>query len=341
MSGIFVAGLLVVAALVIWVAVQSLGTQKKSAAIESQMTELRRDLQSVATSQAQATGQITTLAATVTQRVDTVSKSLTDGVAQSADISAKGQTAMREDLKNTQGMMERIHKQLGEFQEVSRGLSNAQQSLESVLGGAKTRGILGEVTLERLLEDSLPPSQYTSQYRFASGECVDAAIFLRDKKILAIDSKFPLDAFRRIQADGDEARRTFVNAVKLHADSVAKKYILPGENTLDLALMFVPSESVYYELLQCTDNKGQQLDAYCREKRIVAVSPNTLYAHLCVIAMGLRGMKIEENAQRLADALAGMKRHFANFSETFEKVGTHLKNAQQSYQEADKRLDKA
>jgi DNA anti-recombination protein RmuC len=104
--------------------------------------------------------------------------------------------------------------------------------------------------------------------------------------------------------------------------------------------MFVPSESVYYELLQCADNKGQQLDAYCRNKRIVAVSPNTLYAHLCVIAMGLRGMQIEENARRLANNLAGLQKQIGNFSEVFEKIGTHLKNAQQSYQEADKRLDK-
>jgi len=340
MSGILIAGLLVVAALVVWVALQSLGAQKKSQVIESQMSELRHDLQSIATAHAQATGQITALASTVTQRLDMVGKSLTDGVVQSAAISAQGQSAMREELKSTQGMMERIHKQLGEFQEVSRGLSNAQQSLESVLGGAKTRGILGEVTLERLLEDSLPPSQYTSQYRFASGECVDAAIFLRDKKILAIDSKFPLDAFRRIQTDGEEARRTFGNAVKLHADSIAKKYILPAENTLDLALMFVPSESVYYELLQCVDSKGLQLDAYCREKRVVAVSPNTLYAHLCVIAMGLRGMQIEENARRLANGLAGLQKRLDNFSDPFEKIGVHLKNAQQSYQEADRRLDK-
>src|SRR5438105_4722777 len=340
MSGILVAVLLAVAALVVWVALQSMRTQKKSEAIESQMAELRHALQSVATAQAQATGQIITFAGTVTQRLDAVNKSLTDGVVQSADISAKGQSAMREELKSTQGMMERIHKQLGEFQEVSRGLSNAQQSLEAVLGGAKTRGILGEVTLERLLEDSLPASQYATQYRFSSGECVDAAVLLRDKKLLAIDSKFPLDAFRCIHAEGDGARRSFVVAVKGHVDAIAKKYILPAENTLDLALMFVPSESVYYELLQCADNKGQQLDAYCREQRIIAVSPNTLYAHLCVIAMGLRGMQIEENARRLANGLAGLKKQFANFSEIFEKVGTHLKNVQQSYQEADKRLDK-
>ena len=340
MSGILIAAVLVVAALVVWLALASLTTQKKSETIEAQMSELRRDLQMVTTAQAQTTGQITTLTSSVTTRLDAVNRSLTDSVAKSADISAQSQTAMREELKSTQNLMERIHIQLGEFQELSRGLSMAQQSLESVLGGAKTRGILGEVTLDRLLEDSLPGSQYGRQYRFASGEAADAVIFLRDRKLLAVDSKFPLEAFRRIATDGDEARRQFATAVKGHADAIARKYIRPEENTLDLALMFVPSESVYYELLQTADGKGQPLDEYCRERRIVAVSPNTLYAHLCVIAMGLRGMQIEENARRLANGLAGLQKQLGNFSEAFEKVGTHLKNAQNSYQEAGRRLDK-
>ena len=340
MSGIVVVAALVALGLVVWLALQSLSAQKKTEGVESQMNELRRDLHTVATAQAQAAGQISTLTSSVTTRLDAVSRSLTDGVAKSADISAQGQTAMREELKSTQSMMERIHKQLGEFQEVSRGLSNAQQSLESVLGGVKTRGILGEVTLDRLLEDSLPSSQYGTQYRFASGEAVDAVIFLRDKKLLAVDSKFPLEAFRRIQTDGDEARRSFASAVKGHADSIARKYIRPDENTLDLALMFVPSETVYYELLQVSDSKGQPLDEYCREKRIVAVSPNTLYAHLCVIAMGLRGMQIEENARRLSNGLSGLQKQLGNFVDSFDKVGTHLKNAQNSYQEAGKRLDR-
>lgn len=340
MSGILITAVFVVVVLVIWVALQSLSAQKKSETIETQMNELRRDLQTVATAQAQAAGQITALTSSVTTRLDAVSKSLTDGVAQSADISAKSQTAMREELKSTQNLMQQIQKQMGEFQELSRGLSSAQQSLESVLGGAKTRGILGEVTLDRLLEDSLPASQYAIQYRFASGEAVDAVILLRDKKLLAVDSKFPLESFRRIQTDGDEARRAFAAAVKGHVDSIARKYIRPEENTLDLALMFVPSESVYYELLQTADGKGQALDEYCREKRIVAVSPNTLYAHLCVIAMGLRGMQIEEGARRLENGLSGLRKQLENFAESFEKVGTHLKNAQNSYQEAGRRLDK-
>src|SRR5262249_15246352 len=157
-------------------------------------------------------------------------------------------------------------------------------------------------------EDSLPVSHFKMQHRFASGECADAAIYLRDRKMFAIDSKFPLDAFRRIEAEGDDARRAFAIAVKGHADSISRKYIVPAEGTLDFALMFVPSESVYYELLHCQDSKGQQLDAYCREKNIIAVSPNTLYAHLSVIAMGLRGMQIEENARRIAAGLAGIQK---------------------------------
>jgi DNA recombination protein RmuC len=220
-------------------------------------------------------------------------------------------------------------------------MSETAHTLEGILGGAKSRGSFGEVTLERLLEDSLPSSQYATQFRFSSGEAADAVIMLRDKKLMAIDSKFPLDAFRRIAAEGEEARRTFATAVKIHADSIAKKYIVPQEGTLDVALMFVPSESVYYELLQTPDSKGQPLDAYCRDKKVIAVSPNTLYAHLCVIAMGMRGMQIEENAKRLYANLAGMEKQMSMFTEVFERLGTHLKNAQQSYGEGEKRLERA
>jgi DNA recombination protein RmuC len=341
MNGVQIVALLLLALLVIGVVWQGLRAQKKNESLEAQMNELRNGLQNLASAQAQNTGQITTLATTVTQRLDAVSKSLQDGVTNSAQISSQGQSAIAGELKNTQGMMERIHKQLGEFQELSRGLNETQRSLEAVLGGAKTRGILGEVTLEGLLDDSLPPTQYAIQYRFSTGDTVDAAIFLRDGKLLAVDSKFPLEAFRRIQEEGDEARRAFAAAVKGHADVIAKKYIVPNENTLDLALMFVPSESVYYELLVTKDNKGELLDAYCREKKVIAVSPNTLYAHLCVIAMGLRGMQIEENAKHLQAGLAGLQKQFDTFSELFQKLGTHLKNAQQSHAEADKRFEKA
>ena len=331
---------IVLAAFVLWLAYQTAQSQKKGSALESQLTELRRDLLSVAQTQSQSAGQIQSIGQTVSQRLEGVTKALQDGVTNSAQIATHGQTAIATELKNTREQILQLQQQIGAVHEQSRGLSLATQSLENILGGTKTRGLLGEVTLQRLLEDSLPSSQFALQYRFSSGEAADAVIFLRDKKLMAIDSKFPLDAFRRISSDGDEARRAFATAVKGHADSIAKKYIVPNEGTLDVALMFVPSENVYCELLNTEDNKGQAIDAYCRDKKIIAVSPNTLYANLCVIAMGLRGMQIEENAKRILSSLSGMQKQMETFTDVFEKLGSHLKNAQQSYSEADRRLEK-
>jgi DNA recombination protein RmuC len=309
------------------------------------MNELRRDLQTIATAQAAGTGKLEAIAQGMEQRLAGVTKALQDGVKDSATISSQitsqSQTAMANELKNTREQISLIQKQLGEVQEAGKQMSQATQTLESILGGAKSRGSFGEVTLERLLEDSLPPAFFATQYRFLSGEAADAVVFLLDKKLMAIDSKFPLDAFRRISTEGEDARKAFASAVKGHADAIAKKYIVPQEGTLDLALMFVPSENVYYELLMTQDARGHLLDAYCREKKVIAVSPNTLYAHLCVINMGMRGMKIEENAKRLHASLSGLDRQVGTFTDVFEKLGTHLKNAQQSYSEADKRLEKA
>jgi DNA recombination protein RmuC len=341
MNVAFIAIGILLASAILWIGLQMAQSQKKNGVLESNFSELRRDLLAIAQTHAQSSGHIQSIGQSVTQRLESVSKALQDGVINSAQIATQGQTAIANELKNTREQIGELQKQLGEVQEQSRGLSMATQSLESVLGGTKTRGLLGEVTLERLLEDSLPPSQFCMQYRFASGECADAVIFLRDEKLMAIDSKFPLDAFRRITSDGEDARKTFATAVKGHADAIARKYVVPNEGTLDLALMFVPSENVYGEMLQTQDSKGQPIDAYCRSKKIIAVSPNTLYAHLCVIAMGLRGMQIEENAKRLQNSISGMQKQMETFAEVFAKLGNHLKNAQQTYTDADKRFERA
>src|SRR5437016_1052654 len=345
MNAFLIGGVILVAILVFWLALQSLQSRQKSGAIESQMNELRRNLQTIATSQAQSTGQLETIAKGVAQRLDSVTPALQDAIRNSAQITGQrtsdAQAKMADELKNTRDQIGEIQKQLVALQLAGQQMSQTAQTLEGILGGAKSRGSLGEVTLERLLEDSLPPTQYEMQYRFSSGEAADAVVKLRDKKLLAIDSKFPLDAYRRIAAEGDEARRAFTLAVKGHADAIAKKYIVPDEGTLDIALIFVPSESVYYELLMTQDNKGQPLDGYCRDKKVIAVSPNTLYAHLCVIAMGLRGMQMEENAKRLLASLSGMEKQMEKFADKFATLGTHLKNAQQSYSESDKLFERA
>ena len=345
MNAVLIGAVILVAVLVLWLVLQSSQGRQKGAALESQMNELRRDLQTIATSQASSTGQLEAIAKNVAQRLDSVAPALQDAIKNSAQITGQitsdAQTKMAGELKNTREQISEIQRQLGEVQQAGKQMSQTAQTLEGILGGAKSRGSLGEVTLERLLEDSLPRSQYAMQYRFSSGETADAVIKLRDKKLMAIDSKFPLDAYRRISTEGEEARRAFATAVKGHADAIAKKYIVPDESTLDVALMFVPSETVYYELLQTQDNKGQPLDAYCRDQHVMAVSPNTLYAHLCVIAMGLRGMQMEENAKRLLESLSGMEKQMEKFADKFATLGTHLKNAQQSYSESDKLFERA
>ncbi len=338
MNAVLIGVVILVAVLVLWLVLQSSQGRQRNSALETQMNELRRDLQTIATSHASSTGQLEAIAKSVAQRLDSVAPALQDAIKNSAQITGQitsdAQTKMAGEIKNTRDQISEIQRQLGEVQQAGKQMSQTAQTLEGILGGAKSRGSLGEVTLERLLEDSLPRSQYAMQYRFSSGK-------LRDKKLMAIDSKFPLDAYRRISTEGEEARRAFATAVKGHADAIAKKYIVPDESTLDVALMFVPSETVYYELLQTQDNKGQPLDAYCRDQHVMAVSPNTLYAHLCVIAMGLRGMQMEENAKRLLESLSGMEKQMEKFADKFATLGTHLKNAQQSYSESDKLFERA
>jgi len=152
MTAVLIAGLIIVAALVAWVALQNAQSQRRTQGVESQMTELRRDLQTMATAQAQSAGQIASIGQSVTQRLDSVTKTLQDGVSQSAQISAQSQAAMANELKNSQQTLGEIQKQLGAVQLAGSQMSQTAETLQNILGGAKTRGSLGEVTLERLLE---------------------------------------------------------------------------------------------------------------------------------------------------------------------------------------------
>src|SRR5436305_3949556 len=323
-----------------WALLQGAQGRRKEQQAGARIEQLQRDLQTLAGQTLNFSQQLGQLSQSVTTSLEGVTGALQKGITDSATIAAQAQSAMTGELKNSRETLGQIQQQLGAVQQAGQQMSQTAQTLQNILGGAKSRGSLGEITLERLLEDCLPPGLYATQYRFSSGEAADAVVFLRDKKLMAIDSKFPLDAYRRIAAEGDEARRAFATAVKGHADAIAKKYIVPEEGTLDLALMFVPSESVYYELLMTADAKGQPLDAYCRDKQVIVVSPNTLYAHLCVIAMGLRGMQTEENVRRLLESLSGLEKQVDKFTEKFGILGTHLKNAAQSYGESDKLLEK-
>jgi DNA recombination protein RmuC len=325
-----------VAAIAAWVAVTS--AQRQAA---EQATALRQEMQTLVATQSQAlTAQMGQLVQSVTAQLGQVNQQLQSGMAVTGTLVSGAQRDVSEQLRASTEMLGTIRQQLGEVKQAGNEVSNAARQIETVLGGAKTRGTLGEVTLERMLSDSLPEASYDTQHRFSTGEAVDAVVRLGGK-LLTIDSKFPLDAYRRLVETGEEARKDFCKSVRLHADSIAKKYILQDEDTLDIALMFVPSEGVYYELLRSEISNGCPLDEYCRSKGVIAVSPNTLFAHLRVVLMGLRGMQIEENAKHILSDLTGLKKQLEVFGEVYERLGTHLRNAQQSYLDADQRLDRA
>jgi DNA recombination protein RmuC len=307
----------------------------------AQAEALRKEMQALLAAQSQAaSAQIGQLAQSLTAQLGQVTQQVQSGMASVGTIASGAQKAVSEQYASTAQMLGSIRQQLGEMQQAGHELSSAAKQIESVLGGAKTRGTLGEVALDRILADTLPRASYDTQFRFSTGEIVDAVVRLSDK-LLPIDSKFPLEGYRRLLDLGEDYRKEFSSAVRVHVESIAKKYILPAEETLDIALMFVPSEGVYYELLRSVDAKGIPLDEYCRTRCVVPVSPSTLFAHLKIIFLGLRGIQIEENAKRLLSSLSGLKKQMENFSEIYERLGTHLRNAQQSYADADRKLDRA
>jgi DNA recombination protein RmuC len=309
---------------------------------ETHLSAVRQEMQGALAAQNQlVTSQVNHLMQAVTQQLGQVRQELQASVASTGQLASDAQRDVADRLKSSTDALVQMTQRIGEVHQASQDLSKATQALQSVLGGAKTRGILGEVTLERMLEDALPRSAYATQYRFASTGAIVDAMVRSGERLLCIDSKFPLEAYRRLADGGDEARREFCQAVRLHADSIAKKYILPGEHTFDYAMMFVPSEGVYYELLMSEDSKYGRLDEYCRGKRVFPVSPNTFYACLSAVAMSLQSQKIEENARHLIANLAGLQKQFDDFGGAYEKVGTHLRNAQQRFEEASSKLNRA
>lgn len=301
----------------------------------------RQETQSAVSVQVQAlTAQLGQLTHSVNQQLGQVREELQRGVSTSAQLANDARREVAQQMQSSTEAVRQISQQLGAVQKAGEDLSQAHQTLQQVLGGAKSRGTMGEIALERLLADALPQAAYETQFRFSNGNVVDAIVRNGDR-LLPVDSKFPLDAYRRLLDTGEDARKEFSTAVRKHADAIAEKYILPAEQTLDYALMFVPSEGVYYELLMTQDSKYGRLDEYCRATHVFPVSPNTLYAYLRAVAMSLQGQKIAENVQQLHAGLAGLKRQLDSFAELYDRLGNHLKNTRQNYEEADSKLGRA
>jgi DNA recombination protein RmuC len=208
--------------------------------------------------------------------------------------------------------------------------------LQEILRAPKIRGGIGEFLLGDLLEQILPQQHFDLQHAFKSGEKVDAVIRLGDG-LVPVDSKFPLDNFRRLlEAESDQEkklyRRKFIADVKSHIDAIAGKYILPDEGTFSFALMYVPAENVYYETIikEQGAEDGKSIAGYAMQKRVIPVSPNTLYLYLQTVILGLRGMQVEKNALEIISALSRLKVDFDRFTRDFQLTGTHLRRGEES-----------
>jgi DNA recombination protein RmuC len=242
-----------------------------------------------------------------------------------------------------------VRQQLGQLEQSSRRMAEVGQDiarLQDILRPPKLRGALGELFLGELLAQVLPGDRYELQYRFRGGEAVDAVIRL-NAGMVPIDAKFPLDNLRRIlDAASDEerksAKRAFVRDVKTHVDAIASKYIRTDEGTFDFALMYIPAENVYYETIVRDDDLGGEmaLFAYSLARRVIPVSPNSFYAYLQTIVLGLRGLRVEEQAHVILQQLTRLRKEFDSFSETFRLVGQHLDNSMKKYTEAQARFGK-
>lgn len=230
--------------------------------------------------------------------------------------------AINERLDNAGRVISALTKELGGISQVGPDIRRLTETLAS----PKMRGNFGEEMLENMLSQALPKEGYAIQYKFNNGEVVDAIIRVGEK-ILPIDSKFSMENFRLFkEAKTDDAaqglKKAFLKDVKKRVDEIHKKYILPQEKTFDFGLMYIPSEGVFSEVLD-----DIAILTYAREKKVYFVSPNTLYHHLQIILLSLRGQKINEAAQQIIAMISGIRQESDKFGKNLEVLGTHIKNA--------------
>ncbi len=305
--------------------------------LQQQIEALRRQSADSAQSQTQlVTDRLMRLSAEVNRQLETVGQRVQES-----------QKSVGDRLESATRVVGEVQKSLGALGQASERIFEIGKdisSLQDILKAPKLRGGLGEFFLADLLAQILPAQNVELQHTFKTRDTVDAVIRLGGR-LVPVDAKFPLENFRKMLATAsDEERRAlrkkFAVDMRKHVDAVASKYILPDEGTFDFALLYIPAENVYYECIVKDDPEESALVEYALRRRVVPVSPGSFYAYLQVIALGLRGFQIEENARRIMEDLGRLREDFARFAEEFDLVGRHLSNAKTKHDDAGRRLER-
>ena len=252
----------------------------------------------------------------------TLNTALSSGNKNLTDTLQKGNEELNRRLDNAARLMSQLQRDAGKFAELSLSMKNLQDYLRS----PKLRGNIGEQVLKDLISQMFPRNSFFLQYTFKTGDKVDAAI-KTDAGLLPIDSKFPAENFQKMMAaennrEKEEAKKEFVKNVKKHISDIAQKYILPEEGTMDFALMYVPSEPVYYEVVNDVD-----LTEFARKQRVYPVSPNTLYANLQVILLSFQGKEVEKHSRQIFTLLRAIQKDYGKLGENLSVLNKHINNS--------------
>jgi DNA recombination protein RmuC len=273
------------------------------------------------------------------RRVEDLRRSVGERVSAVEDRLAEGQ-------KNVSDTLGEVREKIGRVFQASEKierLAGDMTRLEDLLKPPKIRGNLGETFLEQALSEALPPGSWEMRHVFPDRTIVDAVIFMGER-LVPVDSKFPLENFRRSreapeETDRKKARREFAGDVKRHVEAIREKYIRPFDGTFDFALMYVPAEAVYCEIAS-DDDDGASLADFAAERRVIPVSPRLLYTYLATVAMGLRGMELQKSARAILDRLSELEKEWGRVEAPFQTLGGHIRNAQSKYEETSRALER-
>jgi len=313
-----------------------------------EMTRLRQEIrETIVANQTAFSGQIQQVGELLKHQLDSLTKQVAQQLKTTLEVSERSSGKIDERLDKATSVIGELRQSLGRLAEANQRIYEVGRdiaSLQEILRSPKLRGGLGELFLGDLLAEILPRERFSLQFAFKSGETVDAVIRLAEHMV-PVDAKFPLASFTRLREAACEeerlkVKRELIRTVRTHIDAIAAKYIRPSEGTLDFALMYIPAENVYYEVITREEGLSDDYDlfAYASSRRVVPVSPNSLYAYLQTILLGLNGLRLAENITTVLGRLSELQAAFDRVEGDVQLVGRHLRNCLNRFQEAESHL---